>query len=400
MFKKILVSCIFLIFIFVCLYTNTCYATAVAVTDENLEEAFQKLNTSEINESNYEFSVSNSIVTIKADNESYQVKYDLTDKPTFSIEVPIENGMSYEEYEKQTDSLNMNMFGYVAVANIQGIKIEDAMAYYLFSYLEGALKNTTKSKYMIVDDLSGNVTDDSNNPNIIYTSEFGDRVMEYLNDIFKEDLKITDSTGINSYVLNVKKEDVTETSCKLVSTLSVNVDADFSKLDGYSNQTIDSGVTEENAEYKVTLKVGQKCKLESNEKITGYQFYGKDCVEVSKDYTEITATKVGTKSGYIHVGETKKSIYITVEENTENKTLSPITLKIGEKNNDIIPDEDENKNENKNEDKNTIKKDNTTISTPKLPSAGVNNLIVIMIVIFTILGVVMKIKVEKYKNIK
>ena len=43
---------------------------------------------------------------------------------------------------------------------------------------------------------------------------------------------------------------------------------------------------------------------------------------------EITGTSVGKANGYIYVGETKKSFYITVEENKENKTLDTITLKI------------------------------------------------------------------------
>ena len=48
-------------------------------------------------------------------------------------------GMSYEEFKKKTDNLILPMLGYIAVANIQGVEIKDASAYFLFSYLGSAL---------------------------------------------------------------------------------------------------------------------------------------------------------------------------------------------------------------------------------------------------------------------
>ena len=110
------------------------------------------------------------------------------------------------------------------------------------SYIGDATNGSWSSdnSYVIVDDtnLSDEVTIDKSESDskTIYVSEFGERVMEYVNDIYKDKQTITDATnGIDSYEWIIEKKDVTETSCKLVSTLSVNTNADFSKIKGYAN---------------------------------------------------------------------------------------------------------------------------------------------------------------------
>lgn len=404
MLKKCFNKCLYLFFVLAFLCTNICYATVVTVTDENLKVALQKFVSSEANEENYNITVSNNVINVIADNESYNLNYDLTDKPTFSLEVPIQKGMSYEDFKKKTDNLILPMIGYIAVANIQGVEVEDARAYFLLSYLESALNGSfsTENSYIIVDDLNlseGVTIEKTEDPKTIYTSEFGDRVIEYVNNMYKEKQSISDSTGINSYLLTIEKLDTTDTSCKLVSKLSVNLETDFSKIIGYTDQLADSfmnsDITKENADLVVTLKVGQKCKIESTDKITGYEFYGYDCIELNDDNTEITATSVGTKNGYLYVGEGKKTIYVTVEENTENATLETITLKI-----DSAPEvkpPDTNAEEEK--DKNESTKDNT-MSSSKLPKAGIYGSILIIILTFIIIMIVIGTKLRKFKDIE
>lgn len=255
-----------------------CYATAVAVTKENLNTSLQKLVTSDTNENNYKIAVSDNIITITADGKNYTLNYDLTEKPTFSLEIPIEQGMSYTDFKEQTDNLILPMVGYIAVANIQGVEFEDVSAYFLMSYLGNALNDSWSSEnsYVIFDDtnMSDGVTidRDESDSKTIYASEFGERVMEYVNATYKDKQTFNDSSeGINSYELTCERKDVTDTSCKLVSSLSVNLDADFSKLNGFSDKMgeslLNKDITKENADYAITLKVGQKCKIETTKKL-------------------------------------------------------------------------------------------------------------------------------------
>ena len=224
-----------------------CYATAVAVTKENLNESLQKFVSSDTNEKNYKITVSDSIITITADGENYNINYDLTEKPKFTLEIPIEQGMSYSDFKEKTDNLMLLMIGYIAVANIQGVGFEDASAYFLMSYLGNAFNGSWSSEnsYVIIDDtnMADGVTidRDESNPKNIYASKFGERVMEYVNATYKDKQTITDSNnGINSYEFTTERKDITDTSCKLVSSLSVNLDADFSKLNKSGGQTGES----------------------------------------------------------------------------------------------------------------------------------------------------------------
>lgn len=166
-----------LIFVFIAFsFSNICYA--VAVTDENLNSALQKFVSSDTNENNYKITVSDNIIKIAADGKSYTLNYDLTDKPTFTFEIPIEQGMSYANFEEQTDNLILPMIGYIAVANIQGVELEDSSAYFLMSYLGNALNGSWSSEnsYVIIDDtnMSDGVTidKDESDTKTIYSSEF------------------------------------------------------------------------------------------------------------------------------------------------------------------------------------------------------------------------------------
>lgn len=410
MLKRYFMKYLYLSLILLIFCTNICYATVVAVTDENLEDSLQKFVLSKANKDNYNITVSNNVITVTVDNESYILNYDLTDKPTFLMEVPIQKGMSYEDFEKKKDNLILPMLGYIAVANVQGVEVEAASTYFLLSYLKSALNGSvlTENQYIIVDDLNfsseGGTIEKTDNPKTIYTSEFGDRVIEFVNNMYKEKQTISDSTGINSYVLTIEKLDMTDTSCKLVSKLSVNLDSDFSKITELpSDSSINSDITKENADLVVTLKVGQKCKIESIEKITGYEFYGYDCIELNDDKTEITATSVGTKNGYLYIGEEKISIYVTVEENPENANLETITLKIDSvpevkpPNNSEEEKQDEKPEIKEEKDNNESAKDNT-VSSSKLPQAGIDNSKVMIIITFIVIIIVLGIKLRKFET--
>lgn len=133
------------------------------------------------------------------------------------------------------------MFGYLAVADIQGVEYVDSSAYFVIAFLDSALSNMSSgnSKYIIVDDLDPDldvVPDPSEGQEIIYTSEFGDHVMEYVNSMFEGTTTIDDSNLYDTFELSIDQQDLTDTSCTIVSTLTVNLDADFSKLVGFADQ--------------------------------------------------------------------------------------------------------------------------------------------------------------------
>lgn len=393
-----------------------CYVTAVVVTRENINASLQEFVSSDANENNYKITISNNIITITIDGKSYILNYDLTEKPTFSLEIPIEKGMNYANFKEQTDNLILPMIGYIAVANIQGVEYEDASAYFLMSYLGNALNGSWSSEnsYIIIDDtnMSDGVTidRDESDTKTIYASEFGERVMEYVNATYKDKQTIKDSSdGINSYEWTIERKDITDISCKLISSLSVNLDADFSKLNGYSKQMgesfLNKDITKENADYAISLKVGQKCRIETIEKITGHELTGSgyEYNEINETCAEITGESVGKANGYIYIGETKKSIFITVEENTGSTLLDTITLKINTTSEADKSDENNKQQEEKininSNNKNNIPTDSTTSKTT-LPQTGATS--IIYIVMFSSVGliIIFSIKLKKYKDIK
>lgn len=275
MLKKYLQVILFIVLIFVFIYTNISYATVVSVTNENLNETLQKFASAQNSESNYKITVANNVININSDGEIFKINYDLTtEKPTFTFEIPIEKGMSYEDFKNQTDEILLPMIGYIAVVNIQGVEFEDVGSYFLFSYLENAFENydVTDSGYTIIDDTKMAdgvvINKDESDSKTIYVSDFGEKVIEYVNEIYKNKQIITDSSeeNINSYELVIEKKNLTSTSCKLVSTMSVNLNADYSKIKGYK-KSLDKNDKEDN-NIKDSLDENNKDTIEKIENIT------------------------------------------------------------------------------------------------------------------------------------
>ena len=102
-------------------------------------------------------------------------------------------------------------------------------------------KKVAKKIIIGVEDIYEDVTNKSedvektDDPKTIYTSEFGNRVMELVNTVFQKNITISDGTGTNSYTWNINKENATADSCKIVSKVAVKTDADFSQLVGYAD---------------------------------------------------------------------------------------------------------------------------------------------------------------------
>lgn len=418
MLKKFLIIFLIVSLILVNGYMTISYATAVKVTDENLKSSLQKFVSSSDNDKNYKITVENKQIKITSDDGNYTINYDLTNKPTFTYEANIAQGMSYKNFQEKTNGSSSTMIGYIAVADIQGVGYEDSLSYFamclLASAFSGMSSANTNNSFVIVDDtnMSEGVTieKDPNDTKTIYASEFGNRVMEYVNSLYAEKQTFKDTDGLNTFEMSTERKDVTTTSCKLVTTLTVDTDADFSKMIGYGNQLTDSmmnkNITEENADYLIKLKVGQKCKIESNESVTGHEISGSSCIEFDENHTTITATGIGKANGYIYIGNnnTKKSIYVIVEENVGNKTLEPISIKINtisETINTETPKETNVKTDTTNNNKQTTTKDDSTVKATTLPQTGSNDIIIVgVIALLGILCLAFWIKVKRYKDIK
>lgn len=390
-YKKIVVA--IAIEMVLCLITGFSYAKPVEVTEEKLKKSlkeFEKFSEDE----NYKFDVSNNKIKVTTDEGSCYIDYDLKKEPTFLTKISVREGMSYQEFKKETENVLNPFLGYIAVANIQGTTIEDAAAYMATKIFNHAFSGTTSSNsYVIVDDtaLSEGVTinKDPNDTKTIYVSEFGDRVMEYVNSVYESKQTIEDKDGANTFTLTIERTNITDTSCDIVSKLTVNSNGDFSKIKGSSEDifgTLDKD--KEKSDYKITLKVGQLLKIETDKTITGYRKNGNSVTFKENSYNEIVATKKGETKVWLNIGNSEKSIYITVEENTNNAKLEPVVLKI-----------DQNSNVSNTNKSTTNEKNNKLATLNGVPYLGTetNFLLIALYIIITVatISVLLLLTIEK-----
>ena len=239
MFFKIVPIFIMIIFT---IYSS-CYATIVETTRENLEQAFQNIIQSQEKEFSdiTEVKVEDNIINITTANTEYQMKYDLTNNPTFTTEMNIKDGMSYDEYQIEELKLKGNILGYSAIANLNNVEAKSAFLYFSLTYADKVLSNDggQSNGYIIVDDrdsdVDANITS-SGEKTIIKASEFGNYAMDYACSTYKP-ITINDGDSGDTYQLNIEQQDVTDTSCKIVFTLTVKKDADFSAISAMGNNT-------------------------------------------------------------------------------------------------------------------------------------------------------------------
>lgn len=267
--KKLFIITLALILIVMGIFSKT-YAEYVPVTKENLKAAFKELEQyNKDNKNNTEINVTDDTITLIKDGEKYEINYDLADKPTFTREVQIKQGMSYEEYKSEDVNGTNTLLGLFAVAKIQGVEFETT-ALYVMTYLASALEiNTldTSNSYKIIDDTTGENTikkDESDNKTI-YASEFGEHVLEYVNDAYKKKIVLNDKEGINCFETTIEKKDTTEIGCKIVTTFIVNPEADFSKMESLVKKNGES-ITD-NLEKIITIETTEEDNQENTSNV-------------------------------------------------------------------------------------------------------------------------------------
>lgn len=236
---KIMISVLTILII---LTFNTCYATT-SITKTDIINSVKKLSTSnstkEMFDTNSIQAVTDNQITISQNGKEYNINYELNDQAKFSIDVLIEKRMTYEEFSDAESAISLVLVGYLAIANIKNVSIEDSSKYFsnTFNGSEFLLENN----YEIVDDInisSQAVTNQESNKDYIYVSEFGNKVIEYTKATYPEKLTGGDNKeGQNNYYeLTIERKEVTESSIILSSTMTINVDKDFSNMIGTSNK--------------------------------------------------------------------------------------------------------------------------------------------------------------------
>lgn len=211
---------LFIFIILVFLICSTCYAASVPITKENLIKSFQDVISSGVISTDEEYNiigaeVQDDIIIINTKSGSINTKYSLEDKPTFSCEAKVQNGMTYEEFETEQNKLSGTMYSYLAVAEMNNVDISKALMYFTMSLLsagEGSF------------DMSGSSS--------VTKDEIEQDIMGYVNSQYGEKKVISDNgEGMaNTFTLEMEQQEVTDTSCKIVWTLTINEDGNFEAI--------------------------------------------------------------------------------------------------------------------------------------------------------------------------
>lgn len=212
---------LFIFIMLVFLICSTCYAASVPITKENLTQSFQDVMLSDViavTDEKYTITgteVQDDIIIINTKSGPINTKYSLEDKPTFSCEAQVQNGMTYEEFETEQSKLAGTMYSYLAVAEMNNVDIGKAFMYFAMSLLSGGEGSFDMSG-------SSSVTKD----------EIEQDIMGYVNSQYGEKKVISDnSEGMaNTFTLEMEQQEVTDTSCKIVWTLTINKDGNFEAI--------------------------------------------------------------------------------------------------------------------------------------------------------------------------
>ena len=211
-----------IILIFVIIMFTVCsssYCAIQPVTKESLEQAFQDfMNWEEVKDSGI-FSgveVEDDTINIDAingtDKLDLQVKYNLDNDPIFTTEMNVEQGMTYDEYSEEYENTLGYIFPYIVIAHSNGVDYEYAMSYIVLSYLSILIEQFRDEMQTVEPE------------------EFEANIMEYMNRWYGEPITGNDADEGNTYEITVEQQDVTDTSCKIVTTLKIKADADFARV--------------------------------------------------------------------------------------------------------------------------------------------------------------------------
>ena len=316
----------FMLFLFISTLLVGCNNNSVTIDEKDFEKGLETFIKSEYNESEYDATLKDGKMEITYEDTAYTLVYDLKNNPTFTYEIEVKKGISYDDYLVKTEGLSLPMLGYVASLSTYGVEVEDSALYFAMTYFSGMMNyyDADKETYVVIDDeFADGFESDST---IILKSQFGDKVIDFVKNSYGENIVIKDKE-YDTYTYNLTS-DCDKDSCTLTAELEVNKDGKFDKIKGYADNFTDNNmnddITEDNADYHIELFVGQKVTV-TGEELNGYEKSGSAVdIESVMDGYEISALEEGSANGYFYIGEDSRTFYITVTEGEfeeENLTL-------------------------------------------------------------------------------
>ena len=217
--QKIIKIIIILIIILFILYSN-CYAAIAQVTKESLSQELQNvISNDELDLGISQLNVGDNTISLTYDNQELEMQYDLSNEPTFSFSFDVQQGMTPMEYAIQNQNAGIVVVPYISIASLNNVIPKEAFLYYAMTLLESA----------------GGINIDSS-----INSQIDNNIIEYLKSSYGEPQIYNDSQYGNTYELTTELQDVTDTSCRVVGTIRINPNGDFSKVHEYAEMIKDS----------------------------------------------------------------------------------------------------------------------------------------------------------------
>ena len=189
------------------------------ITEENLQKGFSEFVGLWIWEDYNIEVIDASHILMAYDGLDNIIEYNIneeTNQIIFSCSLEFNTNMSYEEFLNKDVRIVDLLACYNAVAETQNVSWYIADEYEIFiSRLNNYGKNTSTT--ITYEDLK---------------EDLPKYLMQYLDENWKNGYKETDYAYANTYTLTVEKENETATSCTYKGIITVNLDSDFSSIEG------------------------------------------------------------------------------------------------------------------------------------------------------------------------
>lgn len=232
----------------------------ITLTDDLLEKQVNKLyetlkngttteNTSVKGE--IKLDKTNKTLEVTSDGQTEKAYYKINDDNTitFTTYSRYFKGMTYKEYQAQDNGTSIGAMGYLLIANMNNIKIEDAGFYFIFSVLALGLSESgedglTPGFMIIPDDADGS---ESEGILVIKESEFGQHALEVVKNQYgdlstpkvisdnKENMINSYSYKISNDISKIPGLTQNEDEYYIIGEITVNPNANFSKINGYAS---------------------------------------------------------------------------------------------------------------------------------------------------------------------
>ena len=368
---------LFIIILLIFNISRFSYAKVEGITQDSLKQKIENYEKSELNRNNYKFEVTEDTIKLTTEEDEFEIKYNLNGEPTFITEVSFSSGYSFDKYQKESVAYLYPLFGYMAIANINGISDNNSL-FYAANFYNNEMEKATKKleeKYIVVDS-EEEIPKEPNDGKIYVTNEnFGEHLLEYLEDLctIVNPLKISDT---NTFELEIKTVATNLMITTVETKLTIKENADFSKI---SEQ--DFKLSNE----KLTLNEGEIKNITANNIVTKWISSNEKVAKVdSKGNIEGISAGKATITAIDFIGNLQ-TIDVTINKNSNVNTNNSVSTdnKINNTNNLIRNNVD------------------NTVANKILPKAGFNKVILTGFILFIVIAIIIMFYLNiKYRDIK